>query len=478
MAYDVFISYASKDKVAANAACAVLEARNIRCWIAPRDVQPGQPYGEAIIDAIHGCRVMVLVFSSHANASGHIPKEVERAVSCGVTIIPLRIEDVIPAKSLDYFIGSVHWLDAMTHPLEKHLADLGDTIDRIVAGRPAGQGAGTASGITAARSGTPVTANSLAPPAEKRVSLENIDVAPGKYKENAQAPAVAVNAPQKTVVEAADAKPPAAQLAGAVLGSEIAGQSASRVGSTPGLTLGPRIGSTTGSTGQLTAASIVGRVRDPKFWASRNGIIAAGVIIAVLAFGLGMAIWPKSKTGNEPAVGGSQTGSGGASSSTVQDAQKQTAQESGQPGNQGAAAQGQSAPVDSGVVAQRKTHNSSSHSSVPGAGFRIFVRYRHLNAFPGMGSVYGGPGTNAGVIFSSGQLTVSPSGSIRYQCTASPSPRGCEPPISLPRGNIKSANLTPDGALRIATFSQGSHDFFGERSALLRARDTILSAAR
>jgi len=168
MAHDVFISYASKDKAVANAACAVLEQRNVRCWIAPRDVQPGQPYGEAIIDAIHDCRVMVLVFSSNANASGHIPKEVERAVSRGVTIIPLRIEDVTPAKSLDYFIGSVHWLDAMTPPLEKHLANLADTIDKIVPGRPPSQSAAPATPITAEPPVAAPAPRLPAPPAEKR----------------------------------------------------------------------------------------------------------------------------------------------------------------------------------------------------------------------------------------------------------------------------------------------------------------------
>ena len=157
MAHDVFISYSANDKTIADAVCATLEAEGIRCWIAPRDVQPGQPYGEAIIDAIHGCRVMVLVFSSNANVSGHIPKEVERAVSNGVTIIPLRIEDVKPAKSLDYFIGSVHWLDAMTPPLEKHLANLADTIDKIVPRRPAGPAAAPTTGMTAGPSSTATT---------------------------------------------------------------------------------------------------------------------------------------------------------------------------------------------------------------------------------------------------------------------------------------------------------------------------------
>src|ERR1700730_17629201 len=75
---------------------------------------------------------MVLVFSSSANASGHIPKEVERAVSSGVAILPFRIEDVSPGKSLDYFIGSVHWLHAMSPPMEKHLDDLASTVQKLL----------------------------------------------------------------------------------------------------------------------------------------------------------------------------------------------------------------------------------------------------------------------------------------------------------------------------------------------------------
>ena len=43
MAHDAFISYSSKDKTIADAVCARLEARGIRCWIAPRDVRPGAP---------------------------------------------------------------------------------------------------------------------------------------------------------------------------------------------------------------------------------------------------------------------------------------------------------------------------------------------------------------------------------------------------------------------------------------------------
>jgi Domain of unknown function (DUF4185)/TIR domain len=139
MAHDVFISYASGDKPVADAACATLESHGIRCWIAPRDVLAGMHYGEAIIDAIHDCRIMVLVFSSKANLSGHIPKEIERAVSQGTTVMPLRIENVSPAKSLDYFIGGVHWLDALTPPLEVHLQRLAANVQTLLSRMDSGK---------------------------------------------------------------------------------------------------------------------------------------------------------------------------------------------------------------------------------------------------------------------------------------------------------------------------------------------------
>lgn len=145
MNFDVFISYSSKDKTVADAVCARLESAGIRCWIAPRDVLAGTSYGEAIIEAIHTARIMVLVFSSNANSSGHIPKEVERAVSNGLTILPFRIENVPPGKSLDYFIGSVHWLDAMTPPMEQHLDALASTVHKLLPGKSVDPGAPPAS---------------------------------------------------------------------------------------------------------------------------------------------------------------------------------------------------------------------------------------------------------------------------------------------------------------------------------------------
>jgi hypothetical protein len=145
VAHDVFVSYSKHNKVEADAVCAALEAKGIRCWIAPRDVIPGQEWGAAIVDAIQSSRVMVLIFSNHANNSPQIRREVQLAVDMGTVLIPFRIEDVAPAQSLRYFLGTPHWLDAITPPLEAHLARLAPAVANfLAASEPDGSTAGTA----------------------------------------------------------------------------------------------------------------------------------------------------------------------------------------------------------------------------------------------------------------------------------------------------------------------------------------------
>jgi hypothetical protein len=134
MGHDVFISYSNRDKAVADAACARLEREGHRCWIAPRDILSGVEWGKAIVDGIRQARVFVLIFSAHANRSPQVSREVERAVSNGLPVIPFRIEDVVPSDSLEYFISNQHWLDAMTPPLDQHLSRLDDVVARLLGG--------------------------------------------------------------------------------------------------------------------------------------------------------------------------------------------------------------------------------------------------------------------------------------------------------------------------------------------------------
>jgi hypothetical protein len=129
---DVFLSYSSHDKQWADAACAFLESRRIRCWIAPRDISPGTEWGASIIHGIDACRIMVLIFSAHANGSAQVRREVERAISKGLIVLPFRVENVTPAGAMEYALGNTHWLDGFTPPVEKHLEVLAQSVESLL----------------------------------------------------------------------------------------------------------------------------------------------------------------------------------------------------------------------------------------------------------------------------------------------------------------------------------------------------------
>lgn len=138
MAHDAFISYSHVDKAIADATCATLENAGIRCFIAPRDINPGAEWGAAIVNAIDTSRVLVVIFSASANRSRQISREVERAINAGIPVLPMRIEDVAPTELLAYFMSTVHWLDALMPPLEQHLQKLSESIKALLqAGAPA-----------------------------------------------------------------------------------------------------------------------------------------------------------------------------------------------------------------------------------------------------------------------------------------------------------------------------------------------------
>lgn len=123
-AHDVFVSYSTHDKPAADAIVSRLEQAGVRCWVAPRDIMPGRVFGDAIEQAIETSRLMVVVFSGQTNQSHHVHREVERAVAHDVVIIPFRIESAEPSGAMAYFLSSEHWLDAITPPLDAHIGQL------------------------------------------------------------------------------------------------------------------------------------------------------------------------------------------------------------------------------------------------------------------------------------------------------------------------------------------------------------------
>ena len=108
----VFLSYATADRKQALSVCKAIESRGMACWIASRDVAPGENYQEAIVRSIRAARAMVLVFSHAANGSDEIKKELSLASRYQVPVIALRIEDVEPSDAFAYELSTRQWIDA------------------------------------------------------------------------------------------------------------------------------------------------------------------------------------------------------------------------------------------------------------------------------------------------------------------------------------------------------------------------------
>jgi TIR domain-containing protein len=132
MAHDVFISHSTRDKAVSDAICAALENDGLRCWVAPRDVQPGRSFAGEITRAIQQSKAMVLVFSANSNNSEQVLREVQLAVTAHLHIIQFRIEDVGLNDDLRYYLSTPHWLDALTPPLEKHLGSLTIAVRKLL----------------------------------------------------------------------------------------------------------------------------------------------------------------------------------------------------------------------------------------------------------------------------------------------------------------------------------------------------------
>lgn len=135
MAHDVFISHSTRDKPVSDAVCAALENAGIRCWVAPRDVQPGRSFAGEITRAIQQSKAMVLIFSANSNNSSQVLREVQLAVDSQLHILQFRIEDVLLNDDLKYYLSTPHWLDAMTPPLESHLGRLATSLKALL-GKP------------------------------------------------------------------------------------------------------------------------------------------------------------------------------------------------------------------------------------------------------------------------------------------------------------------------------------------------------
>lgn len=110
MAYNVFISYSSKNLNIVDWARSTLnQPGHIEVFAAEYSVIPSQALNEEIEKAIRACDLFVILWSHDARGSDYVPQEIGIAKGCHKTILPVVMEHGVPVPG---FISNLKYLAA------------------------------------------------------------------------------------------------------------------------------------------------------------------------------------------------------------------------------------------------------------------------------------------------------------------------------------------------------------------------------
>jgi hypothetical protein len=102
--HDVFICHSAKDRAAVDAIAAALTRANVTSWIASNDIEAGASWGEAIIEAINGAKLMLVLVTPNSNSSreGSRTRRQQRHRDCSRAVAgdhAFRRTRVLPQRS-------------------------------------------------------------------------------------------------------------------------------------------------------------------------------------------------------------------------------------------------------------------------------------------------------------------------------------------------------------------------------------------
>src|SRR5436190_18782794 len=205
MTANIFISFASKDVKMAMTLCTALENRGYKCWISARDIQPGENFQVAIVQAIRHAKIMLLVFTGNSNNSEEMTKELALASQQKMIVIPLRVEDVTPSDAFTYEFATRQWIDVFAD-WESSIDQLCRRITRALEGPAPSEAPTPAVHVDEAPPAPKAEAApvKIEPPAVEPVKAEPIKAEPVKIEEKVEP--VKAEAPKAVPEKAAPEK--------------------------------------------------------------------------------------------------------------------------------------------------------------------------------------------------------------------------------------------------------------------------------
>ena len=130
----VYISFAEEDVRAADIIRSAIEKRGIQCESTSRLASDGSLSGLSK-GAIGRSRVLIVIYSRHANESLTLQRELEFAASHEIFILPFRIKDAPMSKELEFYLSTFHWMDAVGVSQEESVSELVARVEQLMARR-------------------------------------------------------------------------------------------------------------------------------------------------------------------------------------------------------------------------------------------------------------------------------------------------------------------------------------------------------
>ena len=118
--YDLFISYSVRNINTVNRIVEKIEKRGYKCFIAPRNTISLDYKNEINSEIIHSTAIL-LIFSFFSDTSNFVFNELDVAVSKNKSIIPIKIENITPSKTIQLRLKNVQWIEAISGIQDVHI---------------------------------------------------------------------------------------------------------------------------------------------------------------------------------------------------------------------------------------------------------------------------------------------------------------------------------------------------------------------
>src|SRR5258708_3680547 len=111
MAAEAFISYSRRDRERVGPWIQRFQAAGVSGWVDAEGIEGAHLWGKEIVQAIDGCKVLMLMLSPTSAASPQVVREVSLALDAAKQIFPLLLEPVVIPADLRYALAGIQHVE-------------------------------------------------------------------------------------------------------------------------------------------------------------------------------------------------------------------------------------------------------------------------------------------------------------------------------------------------------------------------------